>query len=142
MHCGTSISVLRKTRYDFTHLPAGNSQVVVLQESIDVRAYYHVQLFVRVHARVFSGAQNFTFNLSNTFPSEEDPREFTATSNVISLTIVGGTGTGVIPVPGIGSASASNPGAFLKLSMIANQDIASPGIFYGEMSAELVLRPS
>ena len=142
MHCGTSMAILRKSRYDFSHLATGTSQAVVLHDELDSRPFYHIQLIVRVHARSFSGGQNFTFAVHNALPSEEDARSFVDTSALLTVPIVGGTGAGVIPLPGIGSASASNPGAFLRVLMTANQDPTAAGTFYAELSAELVLRPA
>lgn len=142
MNCHHS-TTLRKTRYDYSHLSAGFVQLVVLSDLIDVRPFYYVQLFIRFHERVWSADQTITFYLANTLPSEEDNREFTASTALVSLT-TSASGAAPVPltVPGLASVSVSNPGPFLKLYMLANQDPSVAGIFFSEISAEIFARSS
>lgn len=129
------VNVLRRKPFDWTYLPGSGQQQVVLQAAIPVAGYYYVQLWVRVHELSFSSTQSVEFNLYETFPCEDDSREFTKTS-VFARVSFGSTTT----PPALLSVSATDPGAFLKLVLDGYQSGASPGTFYTELSAALVLR--
>ena len=133
MDNGIIVPVLRKTRFEYSFLAAGTSQSIQIQPALDTGSYYYYQLIVRVHELMFSGSQTIQLVLANTLPSEEDPREFSGGA-ASSVTI-----TGAASVPGIVSVSGTDPGAFMKLTLIANQP-AAPGTLYAELSAVLVLR--
>lgn len=134
---GIVVPVLHKTRFEYTYLALSTSQSVILQPAIDTSGWYYYQLIVRVHERSFASSQTIQLQLASTLPSEEDPREFSASASS-TITITGASPT---PLPGILSVSGTDPGAFLKLTLTANQPSAV-GIFYAELSAVLVLRSS
>lgn len=132
------IPVLERRRFEYTHLGAGGQQLVVLCPSIDVVDFYHVQLWVRIHERSFSGDQIIGLSLFNTFPSSDDPREFTDGSSAFaSLSFSGSSPTNV---PAIVSVSATGPGPYLKLLLSAFQATSVAGTFYTELSAALLVR--
>lgn len=135
------IPVLERRRIEYTHLAAGAQQSITLCPAIDVINFYYIRLLLRVHARSYSGGQLIALSLYNTLPSEDDPRQFTLTSSLV--TSVSCSASIPTSVPGlVVGTTASNPGPFLNLRLFAFQDPAAAGTFYAELSAELLGRPS
>jgi hypothetical protein len=133
---GLIIPVLKRRRFEFSFLAGNASQVVTLQPAIETCNYYYAHLFVRVHERSMAVGQSLALGLYYTLPSEDDPREFTDTSDLTSVTV---TSASPAAVPGLLYREVSSPGAYLKLLLTASQ-ASSPSTFYAELSAELVLR--
>lgn len=133
---GIIIPVLEKRIFEFSFLSTSGSQQVVLQPAIDVSGFYRVRLLVRVHNLNLSGTSNFDFKLQHTLPSDSDPQEFTDTSSDF-LAITNITSAS----PNIKTATATDPQAYLKLLLKANQQTTG-NLLYGEFSAVLVLRES
>lgn len=136
MNSGVILPILQKTRFEYSYLAVSASQAVIIQPAIDTSPFYYYQLIVRVHERSFSGSQTIQLALASTLPSEEDPREFSA-SAASTITI---TGASPASVPGILSVSGTDPGAFLKFTLTATQQGGAAGTLYAELSAVLVLR--
>lgn len=134
------IPVLERRRFEYTYLGAAGQQLVTICPAIEVADFYHVQLWVRIHARSFSSDQIIGLSLFNTLPSDDEPREFTALSSAFaSLSF---SGSSPSSVPGLVSVSATGPGPFLKLVLSAFQATSVAGTFYTELSAVLLVRPS
>lgn len=135
---GILIPVLKRRRFDFSHLAGGASQTVVLQPAIDAICYYYGHLLVRVHDRNMTSGQTFVFSLYYTAPSDEDTRDFTyTTSSVTDVTV--DFNTSPASVPGLSQRELTSPGSYLKLELVATQ-ASAPGKFYAELSADLVLK--
>ncbi|MBL9107194.1 MAG: hypothetical protein JNL82_40245 [Myxococcales bacterium] len=130
------VPVLQRKRFDWGYLAAAGQQLVVLQAAIPASCFYYVQLWVRVHALSFSGNQIVGVALYDTFPCEDDHREFTKTSAAFtSLSFTSSTSP-----PALLSASGTSPGPYLKALLTGYQDTAVAGTFYTELSVSLVLR--
>ena len=137
MQDGIIVPVFEKTRLEYSYLASGISETVRLARDINVSPFFRVQLIIRVHSlSISAGTQAFTFTLTNTLPSEVDPREFSEAGAFLSVAFVG---TGSYAVPLIVSGSATDPGAFLKLAVTATQSTTGTTL-YGEFSGALVLR--
>jgi hypothetical protein len=136
---GVILRILNKQRFEYSYLAPGATQDIILQPAINVGMFYRAQMIVRVHERSFLGAgQLMRLFAFNTVPSCEDPREFTdETSPFLQVDV---TSLAPIGVPGIVSATASDPGASLKVVLRASQGTASSSTLYAELSAVLVLR--
>ena len=80
MNSGVILPILQKTRFEYSYLAVSASQAVIIQPAIDTSPFYYYQLIVRVHERSFSGSQTIQLALASTLPSEEDPREFSASA--------------------------------------------------------------
>lgn len=132
------VPVLSKSRIDFSFLGASASETVQLVRSINVAPFYRVQLIVRIHSLTLdpSTPGSFAFDLVNTLPSDDDPREFSA-SGTPFISIPVNSSSPAAPV--IVSGTATDPGAYLKLSLTATQGGAGVN-FYGEFSAVLLGR--
>lgn len=136
------VPVLSKSRFDYSFLGTGASETVELVRALNIAPFYRVQLIVRIHSLTLdlTNPGSFTFDLVNTLPSEEDSREFSADPSAASFIAV--TINSASPAaPVIVSGTASDPGAFLKLSLTANQSGAAAGVnLYGEFSAVVLGR--
>ncbi len=142
MQEGIVVPVFDKLRLDYTYLAMNASESVRLISSIPVAAFYHVRLIIRIHALTISSGQSFGFSLVNTLPSDHDPREFSDTSTGAGNPFLTVTINSSSPSPPtIVMGNATDPGAFLKLTMTATQG-ATPSVpLYGEFSGVCVLRP-
>lgn len=141
MQDGILIPVLDKTRFEYSYLTAAQSQTIQISRQINVVPFYRVQLIVTIHALTISAGQTWNFNLSNTMPSESDPRDLSENpSGTQFMTVTLNTSTP--PAPVVVSGSATDPGAFLKVWLQANQDAASAPTMYAEFSAAVLLRKS
>ncbi|MBL9105151.1 MAG: hypothetical protein JNL82_29665 [Myxococcales bacterium] len=130
------IPILRRKAFDWSYLAAGGQQQVLLQAAIPTANFYYVQLWIRVHALSFSDNQVVGVALYDTFPSEDDAREFTKTSSTFASTSY----TSSVTPPALLSASGTGPGPFLKALLIGYQATAVAGTFYTELSVSLVVR--
>lgn len=132
---GLIIPILEKRVFEFGYLGTSGIQDVVIHPAVDVSSYYRVRLLVRIHS-ITATTGNFKFILNNTFPSEQDPQEFTDATNTFLTTSNITTGT-----PNIFyiAASSTDPQAFLKVILRATQG-TSGNTLYGEFSAALLVR--
>lgn len=131
---GLIIPILDKRVFEYGYLGASPAfQEVVIHPAVDITAYYRVKLLVRVHS-ISATTGNFQFRFYNTFPSEQDPQEFTdatAVGSAISITTAS---------PNIVVAnSTTDAQAFLKIVLRASQGTAN-NTLYGEFSAALLCR--
>lgn len=131
------VSVLEKTRLEYSYLAAGASQTIILRPALNVVDYNWVQLIVRVHARDMVASSSIRLSLVNTLPSPDDPREFSETSDFLFVDV---TSTSPGSVPGLVEEVGSNPQAYLKLVATASQPAGSSGNLYADLSAVLLLR--
>ena len=131
---GIIIPILDKRVFEFGFLGTAATQDVVIHPAVDTASYYRVRLLVRTHS-ITATSGNFKFNVYNTFPSEQDPQEFTDATTLFI------TGTSITTAsPNIYSpASSVDPQAFLKIVLRATQG-TSGNTLYGEFSAALLLR--
>jgi len=137
LHDGIIVPVFDKIRLDYTYLGSTATESVRLAREINVSPFYRVQLIIRVHSLSISGGQSFAFALTNTLPSEVDPREFSQSATFLTVSITGATPP---TPPVIVSGTATDPGAFLKLVVTATQGSLGGTPLYGEFSGVLVLR--
>lgn len=129
------VPILRRKRFDWSYLAGGGQQEVLLQAAVPVASFYYVQLWVRVHEFSVSSSQIVGVSLFDTFPCEDDAREFTKSSSTFASLSFNSATT----APALLSASGTGPGPFLKALLVGYQATA-PGTFYVELSAALVLR--
>ena len=140
LHDGIIVPVFEKIRLEYSYLtPGGAFESVRLARDINTSPFYRVQLIIRVHSLTISSGQSFSFALVNTLPSDVDPREFSDPTAGGFLTVGISGGSPPTP-PTIVSGSATDPGAFLKLTMTATQGTVGGAAMYGEFSGVLVLR--
>lgn len=141
MQDGILIPVLDKTRFEYSYLTSGTSETIQISKQINVIPFYRVQLIITIHALTVSAGQTWSFNLSNTMPSESDPRDLSENPTATQfLTVTLNASTPAAPV--VVSGSATDPGAFLKVWLRANQDPTTAPTMYGEFSAAVLLRKS
>lgn len=135
------VELFEPTRFEYSYLAPSASATVRLVRALNTSQFYDIQLIIRLHALSISlSTQSFAFILSNTLPCEADPREFSEDPTVPQfLTVTVNTSSPASPV--IVSNSATDPGAFLKLSMVATQGTVGSTTMYGEFSGVLVGRP-
>ncbi len=130
------VPIISKQRFDYTFLSGTTFQQVTLAAALDLVSYKSVFLMVRVHRISLSSGQTFVFTLENTLPSEEDPQEFTDSSSpILSVTVPSGTSA-----PKLLSGNGTDPLAFGKLVLTANQGSSSGTPMYAEMSVCLLGR--
>lgn len=130
------IPIINKQRFDYSFLSGTTAQQVTLAGAVDLTSYKTVFLMVRIHRISLSAGQSFVFTLENTLPSEEDPQEFTDTSSpILSVTV-----PSVTSAPKLLSGSGSDPLAFGKVVLTANQGSSSGTPLYAEMSVCLLGR--
>jgi len=135
------IELFGPTRFEYSYLGPSDIATVRLVRALNTSQFYDIQLIIRIHALSLSlSTQSFAFILSDTLPCEADPREFSENpTGAQFLTVTVNTSSPAPPV--IVSSSATDPGAFLKLSMVATQGTAGSTTMYGEFSGVLLGRP-
>lgn len=121
---------------EYSYLAAGASESVRLVHALNCAPFYRVQLIIRIHSLTISTGQSFAFVLANTLPSEIDPREFSESASFLTVTINSSSPA----APSLVSGTATDPGAFLKLTMTASQPAGGSSPLYGEFSGVVVLR--
>lgn len=126
------LPVLDKRVFEFSYLGTAATQDVVIQPAIDCSAFYRVRLVVRVHS-ITATTGNFVFKLQHTLPSEQDPLEFTDTTDFLTTASITNAS------PNIKTITGTDPQAFLKITVRATQG-TSGNTLYGEFSAVLVMR--
>lgn len=137
MQDGIIVPAFDKLRLEYSYLTTGATETVRLARDISVSPFYRVQLIIRCHSLAISAAgQKFDFTLTNTLPSEVDPREFSDAAAFLTVSV---TGASPPTPPVIVSGTATDPGAFLKLVVTASQSTTGTTL-YGEFSGVLVLR--
>lgn len=130
---GMIIPILEKRVFEYGFLGNAATQDVVIHPAVDVTSFYRVKLVVRIHS-ITATTGNFKFLMYNTFPSEQDPQEFTDTVTAIT------TGTAITTAsPTIFSAGFTDTQAFIKIVLRATQG-TSGNTLYGEFSAALQVR--
>lgn len=141
MHDGILVPVFDKIRLEYSYLGPLATESVRLARDLNVTPFYRAQLIIRVHSLTMAGSQSFVFALANTLPSEVDPREFSDTSTGAGNPFLAVTINSSSPAPPtIVFASATDPGAFLKLTVTATQGATGGSTFYGEFSGAVLLR--
>lgn len=135
---GTTVSLMSKTRLEYSHLSSSTSTSLIIRPAITTGRFYSVYLWVRVHEKnLQTSGQTIVFGLYNTYPSKEDPREFSESSAFASITMTSGTTAPAL----LSSSVATNPGPYLKFSLTISQPAGGGGtILYAQVSAGLVLR--
>lgn len=135
------VTLFEMRRFDFTNLSAGTSSndiTVVLHPALCVVDYTQIRLAVRVHAlsMSLSSAQTLSIYAYGALPSEEDPgQEFVDTStSFLRLDIGAGT-----PVPGLVTASGTDPDAYLRFVLYVAQT-TTPLTLSATLSASVLLR--
>lgn len=123
--------VLDKRVFEFSYLGNSATQDIVIQSAIPVYDFYRVRLIVRVHS-ITATSGNFVFKLQHTLPSEQDPQEFTNTTDFLTTSSITDAS------PNIKTVTGTDPQAFLKLVLRATQG-TSGNTLYGEFSAVMVL---
>ena len=134
---GLIIPFLNRQRFDFTFLASGATTDTTIIPAVNVSMFNTVKLLVRVHEQQMQSGQSLTFDLTSTLPARDDPREINMGGTAfLSLAISSSSGT----APYLLSGSATDPDAFVKITLTAEQG-GSPSLpFYAELSAALVVR--
>lgn len=130
---GLIIPILDKRVFEFGFLGTAATQDIVLHPAADITSYYRVKLLVRVHA-ITATTGNFQFRLFNTFPSEQDPQEFTDSTAIGAALSISTSSPSIVVANAVTDAQA-----FLKIVLRATQGTAG-NTLYGEFSAALLLR--
>lgn len=125
------LPVLDKRIFEFSYLGNSATQDVVIQPAIPVHDFYRVRLIVRVHS-ITATTGNFVFKLQHTLPSEQDPQEFTDTTDFLTTASITNAS------PNIKTVTGTDPQAFLKLILRATQGTSGNSL-YAEFSAVMVL---
>lgn len=135
---GVTVNLMRKTRLEYSYLASSTSTTLIIRPAIAVGRFYSAYLWVRVHEKNLSvSGQTIVFGLYNTYPSKEDPREFSESSAFASVTMTNGTSAPAL----LSSSVATNPGPYLKFALTISQPAGSGGsILYTQVSAGVVLR--
>lgn len=130
---GVIIPILEKRTFEYGYLGAAATQDIVLHPAVDVTSYFRVKLMVRIHA-ITASTGNFQFRFFNTFPSEQDPAEFTEVAAAGSAISISAASPNIVV-----ANTTTDTMAFLKIVLRATQVTASTTL-YGEFSAALLLR--
>lgn len=94
-----------------------------------------VRLAVRVHAKSMTTGQSFSFIVSNTLPSDEDPtQDFVEEWSFLTVSVTSST-----PVPGLVTSYGWGPDAYLRIVLRATQ-ASTPTTMSATLSACLTLR--
>lgn len=125
------LPVLEKRIFELSFLGNAATQDVVIHPAIPVYDFYRVRLLVRVHS-ITATTGNFVFKLQHTLPSDQDPQEFTDTTDFLTTASITNAS------PNIKTITGTDPQAFLKLVLRATQG-TSGNTLYGEFSAAIVL---
>ncbi|NJK32069.1 MAG: hypothetical protein HC927_06425 [Deltaproteobacteria bacterium] len=132
MDSGVIVTVTEKCQYDFSYLPASQSETIILARAVNVVPFYYASLWVRLHAIRIGGSATATLIARGTNPSKYDQEKFTLSSAGISVNI-----TGTPPELLTGSQSAIPP--FYQIELTATQANPATQIYF-EISIDLLLR--
>lgn len=131
---GVIIPILEKRVFEYGYLGASPAfQEVVLHPAVDISAFFRVKLLVRVHS-ITATTGNFQFRFYNTFPSEQDPQEFTDSTSIGTVTTITTASPNIVV-----ANTTTDAQAFLKIVLRASQGTAG-NTLYGEFSAALLCR--
>lgn len=135
---GVTVSLMRKTRLEYSYLANSAFTTLIVRPAIKTGRFYYIDIWVRVHEKnLASSGQTIAFELYNTYPTKEDPREFSESSPFASLTMGSGT---IVPVL-FKSSVVTSPGPYLKFALTISQSAAGAGTaLYTQVSAGLNLR--
>ena len=134
---GITVSLMRKTRLEYSYLASGTSTTLIVRSTISTSRFYTVYLWVRVHEQNLAVlGQQILFGLYNTYPSKEDPREFSESRLFESVTMTSGTTAPAL----LSSSVTTSPGQYLKFALTIDQASSTAGILYTQVSAGVVLR--
>lgn len=135
---GVTVSLMRKTRLEYSYLASSTSTTLIVRPAIATGRFYSVYMWVRVHEKnLATSGQTIVFGLYNTFPTKEDPREFSESSAFASITMTSGSTAPAL----LSSSVATNPGPYLKFALTISQPAGGGGtILYTQVSAGVTLR--
>ena len=89
---GVTVTLMKKTRLEYSYLAAGTSTTLIVRPAFKTGRFYYVELWVRVHEKNLAvSGQTVGFNLYNTLPTREDPREFSESGAFLNLTMTSGS---------------------------------------------------
>lgn len=129
---GIIVPFLDKRSFEFSYL--GTTQDVVIHPGLDVSNFYRVRAVIRVH-QLTATTGNFTFKFQHTAASDQDPQEFTLTSDFMTSSAINSG----VSAPTLVTVAQTDPYSHLKIILRATQ--STPGdTLYGEFSAFLILR--
>jgi hypothetical protein len=129
---GLIIPFLDKRSFEFSYLGNAATQDVVLHPGVEVSNFYRVRAVIRIHS-ITATTGNFTFKFQHTAPSDQDPAEFTITTDFMT------SGSITTASPNIATVAQTDPYSHLKIILRATQG-TSGNTLYGEFSAFLVVR--
>ena len=128
------INLFGKRRFDFSFLGNSSTSEVVLRRALPVIPFYYYMLLIRVHEIDIQNG-SFTCAIYNTFPSRQDPQEFTSTSpTAMSIAINSGHSAGTLLTD-----TDTQESPFFKILLTVSQTTANERL-YAELSAALYCR--
>lgn len=134
---GVTVNLMSKTRLEYSWLAPAAFTTLIVRPAIATSRFYTVYLWVRVHEKnLAGGGQRIIFGLYNTYPSREDPREFSESSLFAGISMASGTTAPEL----LSSSVATSPGPYLKFVIEIYQDTSVADILYTQVSAGVVLR--
>ncbi|MBK8260425.1 MAG: hypothetical protein IPK80_03700 [Nannocystis sp.] len=125
-------------RFDFTWLGSSASHTLTLHRALSVVQCTRVQLSLRLHSSAGSGltgSQAIVLAAYGTNPSPVDPREFTKTTPLVSITANSSS-----TFPSLLSADATDPDPFLKIVLTFTQGATGGTPLWVELSADFLGR--
>lgn len=136
---GMLIPVIEMSRYDFATLAQGSATEVPLRQNIDVTGYPSGSLLVRVHDVHVEASTTAAVNVKvySVLPSAQDPSKlFRSATPIATITIDEDT-----DADSLLSATLTAPiGAFVTVSLEANQGVSPAAPFDVTISAELSMK--
>ena len=137
MSTGIFVTILEKCAFEFSYLPAGQTETRTIQRAVNTIPWYRGTLYANVHAiRIGSGVPTASVTGKITNPSSTDQQSFLKSgTGVISLSLVGAS------APSLLDAAASDQlGPVLQFDVSATQHATTPTYIYFEISLGLLLR--
>lgn len=129
---GIIVPFLDKRSFEFGYLGTSATQDVVLHPGLDISNFYRYRAVIRIHS-ITATSGNFTFKFQHTAPSDQDPQEFTNTTDFMTSSAISTASPNIVTV------TSTDAYSHLKIILRATQG-TSGNTLYGEFSAFMVLR--
>jgi hypothetical protein len=135
------VSVVEKNHYDFSYVPDGQTETIVLCRAINTIPYYHGSLWVRLHSARIGASVTAHVYARGVLPSRHDQQEFVLDDATYGSFIDSGDFGGKT-APWLAAAySTDELPAFLQLELTVTQPTPATYAAF-ELSVDLLLRAS
>ena len=136
MSTGIFVTILEKCAFEFSYLPAGQTETRTIQRAVNTIPWYRGTLYANVHAiRIGSGVPTAVITGKVTNPSTTDQLSFVKSgAALLSLSLIGASAPSLLDV------AASDLGPYLQFDVSATQHATTPTFIYFEISLGLLLR--